>query len=192
MSYLPSRVGTSTHLADIFKMMPARSKLLFELHEIVMRGPSPLTPAERELVFAFGSGLNGCNYCHNAHKYAAVELGVDLALFPKLLDDIDGAPVEERLKSILRFARKLTRTPAQITRADADTIYVDGWDEQAFLDVVTIVALHNFMNRLVDGTGVDVGEEMWREAGKRLTTLSYAGTAARLFGADWRDFGAKA
>lgn len=191
MSYLPSRAGKPTHLADVFKLMPERSKLLFELHEMAMRGPSPLTPAERELVFAFGSGLNGCTYCHNAHKYAAAELGVDLALFPKLLDDIESAPVDERLKPVLRFARKLTRTPAQVARADADAIYAAGWSEQAFLDVVTVVALHNFMNRLVDGTGVDVGEDMWREAGKRLTTLSYAGTAARLFGADWRNFGAE-
>jgi uncharacterized peroxidase-related enzyme len=191
MSYLPSRRSTKTHLADIFKLMPARSKLLFELHENVMRGPSPLSPAQRELIFAFGSGLNGCNYCHNSHKYAAAELGVDLGVFEKLIDDIDAAPVKGQMKPILRFVRKLTRTPSQVAQSDADAIFAAGWDEQAFLDVVTICALHNFMNRLVDGTGVDVGEDMWREAGKRLTTISYAGTAERLFGRDWRNFASK-
>ncbi len=141
MSYLPSRASTKRHLADVFKLMPLRSRLLLALHEEAMRGRSPLSTAEPEMIVAFGSGLNGCNYCHNAHKHVAAELGVELTVFEELVNDIDRAPVADKMKPILRFVRKLTQTPSEVGRADAQAIYDAGWSEDAFLDVVTICVL---------------------------------------------------
>ncbi len=37
--------------------------------------------------------------------------------------------------------RKLTQTPSEVGRADAQAIYDAGWSEDAFLDVVTICVL---------------------------------------------------
>jgi AhpD family alkylhydroperoxidase len=37
----------------------------------LMRGPSPLSPGERELIAAFVSGVNSCRYCHGAHSLVA-------------------------------------------------------------------------------------------------------------------------
>jgi uncharacterized peroxidase-related enzyme len=179
MSFFPSRPG-STSLRDLFAMFPERAKFLLEYHQAVMRGPSPLSVAERELIFAFGSGVNACAFCHATHKYTAAHFGVDEGLFATLLDDIDAAPVEPKLKPILRYVKKLTLTPSRMTQADADAIFAAGWNEQAFFDVVTICALHNYMNRMVDGSGVNVGEAEHRASGDRLSSIGYAGVAARL------------
>ena len=132
----------------------------------LMRGPSPFSEAERELIAAFSSGLNACNYCYQGHQISAESFGVDVALFEKLIDDIDTAPVDEKLKPVLHYVRKLTLTPARMVQADADAVYAVGWDEHALHDAVAVCATFNFMNRLVLGHGVEYSEAHgahWRE-----------------------------
>ena len=132
----------------------------------LMRGPSPLSEGERELIGAFSSGLNACNYCYQGHRISAESFGVDVTMFEKLIDDIDTAPVEAKLKPILHYVRKLTLTPSRMVQADADAVYAAGWDEDALHDAVAVCATFAFMNRLVLGHGVkysDARGAHWRE-----------------------------
>src|SRR5260370_34774303 len=46
----------------------------------LMRGPSPLSVGERELIAAFVSGINSCRYCHGAHSLVARAFGIDEAV----------------------------------------------------------------------------------------------------------------
>jgi len=95
--------------------------------------------------------------------------------------DLDTPKVVEKLKPILSYAKKLTLTPTQVTKADADAIYAAGWDEQAFIDVVSICGIVNFMNRFVNGVGVDVDSETAFKTGASvLPTIGYAGWAENL------------
>ena len=55
-------------------------------------------------------------------------------IIEQLKTDIDSANVDEKLKPILHFIKKLTLTPEGITSKDAQYIFDDGWDEQAFLE----------------------------------------------------------
>jgi hypothetical protein len=57
------------------------------------------------------------------------------------MDDVDLAPVDERLKPILRYVRKLTETPSRIRKADADAVYHAGWSDEALLHAVAICAI---------------------------------------------------
>ena len=50
----------------------------------------------------------------------AREAGVAAGTVDALMDDIDKAAVDDRLKPILHYAGKLTRQPAGLTQADAD------------------------------------------------------------------------
>ncbi len=88
-----------------------------------MRGPSPLSPGERELIDSDRSALAGCHYVNMSHKACAIALGIDRKIFEVILDDFEAAPVAKRLKPILRFARKLTLAPAVMEPADAAPIY---------------------------------------------------------------------
>jgi uncharacterized protein YciW len=54
------------------------------------------------------------------------EWGIEDGLLDRLLDDLESAPIEQRLKPLLAFVRKLTLTPAQITQADADAVFAAG------------------------------------------------------------------
>jgi putative tryptophan/tyrosine transport system substrate-binding protein len=41
-----------------------------------MRGPSPLTPGERELIAAYVSGIDDCQYCYGVHAEPAKAFGI--------------------------------------------------------------------------------------------------------------------
>jgi uncharacterized peroxidase-related enzyme len=110
-------------MRDLYKSQPASCKPLGQLTEVAMRGPSPFTQGQRELIAAFVSGLNACKYCHTTHAGVAAAFGVELDLFNELLSDIDLAPVEERMKPILCYAKKLTLSPARMSEADATSVY---------------------------------------------------------------------
>jgi uncharacterized peroxidase-related enzyme len=180
MSFLPSSPG-ATNFRDVMQLYPARLVLMLRLIDDVMRGDSPLSVAERELIFAYGSGQNACDFCYHSHRPVAAAFGIDESLFDELMVSIDGSSVDERLKPVLRYVRKLTLTPSRMTQADADAILNAGWDEQALVDVVSICAVQNLFNRFVDGVGVDVDNETARRSGEEvLPTIGYAGIADQL------------
>jgi uncharacterized peroxidase-related enzyme len=141
-----------------------------------MRGPSPLSPGERELIAAYVSGVNSCRYCYGLHSLVARGFGIDESVFKSLMDDIDLAPVDARLKPILRYVRKLTETPSRMTQADADAVYQADWSDEAFLHVIAVCAYFNNMNRLVEGTGIVGTAEGYARGAERLIAHGYGGS----------------
>jgi len=71
MSYLRS-IPPGAGLLEIFQAFPEAARPLLEYHEVLLRGDSPLSSAERELIAAYVSGLNNCNYCRAVHSQAAI------------------------------------------------------------------------------------------------------------------------
>jgi len=156
------------------KRYPEQGLLMAQLTEIVMRsGECQFSSEERELIGAFASGTNACTYCYNTHKAAAEAFGVDENLLQSLLDDVDSSPVDERLKPVLLYVKKLTETPSRMVQADADAIFKAGWDEDSFHFTVMICALFNFYNRLMDGYGVRNTAEFRLKAGSGLADTGY-------------------
>ena len=174
MSFLKS-LPFDAVLLNVFKSFPATAKPLLEYHEVLLRRPSPLTIAERELIAGYVSGLNVCNYCHGVHEATAREFGIPGGLMVQLIEDIDTALVGEKMKPILRYVRKLTLSPSKMTQADADAVFAAGWNDQALHDAVSTCALFNFMNRFVEGLGIKAGSEYFSSSAKRLHDGGYAG-----------------
>ncbi|MHA1563788.1 MAG: carboxymuconolactone decarboxylase family protein [Alphaproteobacteria bacterium] len=141
--------------------------------EDVMRGPSSLSVAERELIAAFVSGLNACQFCHGVHSHTAAAYGVDLGLFDDLIADIDSAAVTPQLKPVLHYVRKLTQSPSRMTQADAQAVFDAGWDERALHDAVLVCAMFNFYNRLIEGHGVKGYDALFKDRGPRLQRSGY-------------------
>jgi len=174
MAYLNSLPDNAV-LMDVFRAFPETSRPLLDYHEVVMRGPSPFTVAERELIAAYVSGVNACDYCHGVHSVTAEACGITEGLPPAAVADLDSAPVPERMRPVLRFAGKLTRAPATITRADADEVLAAGWDELALHHTIMVSALFNFMNRMVEGHGITADADYFTKSGARLKEVGYAG-----------------
>lgn len=148
---------------------------LLELHQALMRGDSPFTVWQRELIAAFVSSVNACTYCTGAHRAVTAEFGVSAELIDQVLADIDSANVNAALKPVLHYAGKLTLTPAEITQGDADRVLDAGWSERAFYDLVEVTALFNFMNRFVEGLGLNAMQDDFRMEGRLLHDKGYTG-----------------
>ncbi len=179
MSYLKS-LPTDTTLLQVFQKFPATAAPLLAFHELVMRAPSAFSPGERELIAAYVSGVNGCDYCHGVHTVTAEAFGVPEGLLGAALTDLESSAVDERMKPVLAYVGKLTRTPSRITEADAETVFEAGWDERALHDAVLVCSLFNFMNRMVEGLGIRADKAYAQISGVRLCERGYAGLAELL------------
>ena len=172
MTHLPSLPHDAT-LLDVFRSFPAVARPLLDYHQVVMRGPSPLSPAQRELLAAYVSGLNACDYCLGVHRVTSEALGVDEGLLTAMLEDLESAPVEARLRPLLRYVAVLTRTPGRVRPGHAAAVLDAGWDEQALHDAASVCGLFNLMNRLVEGLGVTLGDGYAEVSGNRLAEHGY-------------------
>lgn len=173
MAKFPS-LGDAGNVVAILKMNPEVGAPLIAMHEALLRGPSPLSVAERELIAALVSGLNRCRYCFGMHAAAAVALGYDAALVARLVEDPSHDGVEARLKPVLTYARKLTLAPDSVIDADAAAVYAEGWSERALHDAIMVTATFNFMNRVLEGHGAHGSDKMFAERGPIIAKHGYA------------------
>jgi uncharacterized peroxidase-related enzyme len=151
---------------------------LLEFHEALLRGDSPVTVQERELMATYVSGINASQYCCGAHTAAAKQFGVPETVVTALIEDVRSAPINEKLKAVLAYIRKLTLTPTKMTQSDADAVFAAGRDERALYDAVQVCCLYNFMNRFVEGLGLTPRPDQFDMEDKLIKEGGYAGMAA--------------
>src|SRR5882724_12371044 len=141
---LPPEAG----LLQVFQAFPKAARPLLEYHEILLRGESAFSPAEREMIAAYVSALNKCDYCRAVHSQTAVALGIDANAISEILSGSGLEHVDQRMQPVLGFVRKLTLLPGAMTAADVDEVFAAGWNDRALHDAAGICGLFNLMNRL--------------------------------------------
>ena len=169
----------TSELKEVFRAFPEVSHPLALHRHALMRGPSPFTAGERELIAAFTSMLNACSYCYDEHNAVAASFGLSGELLKALIEDIETAPVEPRLRPVFRYVRKLTQAPSRVVQADVDAMHAAGWDDTAVFHAASVCGLFSLDNRLVQGLGVPrQPPEVLAGTVKRLHDHGYAATAA--------------
>ena len=174
MPHLPS-LPEDADLRDLAALFPEPLAGLRAFGERLMYGGSPFTLGERELIAGFVSGVNACAYCHGIHAAVAAEHGIDRDLFATLMTDLGQAPVDDRWRALFVHLRKLTETPARITKGDVDRLFAAGWDERSIFDATLICGYFNLLNRLVDGVGIATDDAGSRAAAKRIAAEGLSG-----------------
>ena len=149
-----SFVDETSSWADVAGYNPEGFRPVDDLGESLLRGPSELTPQEREFIAAYVSGLNACEYCYGSHSAIAEAFGADKELLDRLVQTDDLGLVETQMRPILDLARTLTLTPARVAKADIDAIVAAGWSERTAHDAVCVIAFFNYANRIIDGHGL--------------------------------------
>ena len=152
---------------EVLKLLPAVSAPVVQSTQALLRGPSPLTPAEREFIYQYCSRANGCTYAATSHSSCAIALGMPEKAF---------RTPPARLKPLLQFARKLTLKPASIAPKDAARLLAAGWDERAIADVIYICALVGWTNRVLFGFSVPVDKQQLIAGGAKIAANGYLPT----------------
>ena len=82
-----------------FAFRPETAKPMRELAEVLLQGPSTLTPGERELIATYVSSRNDCYFCQTSHgAAAAAHLGERSHLVDEVKRDFLNAEVSAKLK----------------------------------------------------------------------------------------------
>jgi uncharacterized peroxidase-related enzyme len=148
------------------------------LADALLRGPSSLSAAERELIAAFVSQGNVCGFCLQAHAATARELyGAECGIVDGALRDPAVAPVSEKLRRLLAIAEKVRRDGRLVTDADVAEARAAGADDRAIHDTVLIAAAFCMFNRYVDGlaTATPADPAVYARIGQVLAAVGYAG-----------------
>ncbi len=159
-------------VADILLRDPARYLPFAQLLDGIMSTESELTQAQREMIALYSSRLNRCGYCVDSHSCVLTGLGTDETLVKALADSSIGS-VDDNMQAVLAFAGKLTREPGKITEADIETVRTAGWSDQTIEDVIGVVAIFAFLNRLVDGFGIEGTADHFQQVGGMVSQQGY-------------------
>lgn len=160
---------------NILAFLPVASYHLCELSHELMHRDAPISAALRELIAAYTSSLNRCDFCMNAHASVAAHLYGDREFVSGVLRDPETSALSDKDKALLRSARKLTLDSGAIALQDLDTLKGAGWDETSIYYAIGACALFNFYNRFVSGNGVKlVSDEAFDRLGARMARVGYS------------------
>jgi uncharacterized peroxidase-related enzyme len=123
------------------------------LFHSVMYAPRGLPRAEREMATAATSMVNGCVYCCSVHARRFSDLTKKPEIPEALFDQGLDAPVEPRLRAVIDFAVKLTRSPSEMEATDLAPLREVGMSDLEILDLVHSVAMFANANRLMQTLG---------------------------------------
>ncbi|MGN6204413.1 carboxymuconolactone decarboxylase family protein [Humibacter sp.] len=134
-----------------------------------MRGESGWSVYERELMAAAVASWNSCPFCVGAHGAIAVR-GIDRDVVDAVLNDYRTAPVSDRLKAALTFIEKVTRTPDDLTAADARTALESGVSVDDLRDAAAVASVFNVITRYANALAFQVpnSDEFDKAAGMLL------------------------
>ncbi|MFG0275571.1 MAG: carboxymuconolactone decarboxylase family protein [Phycisphaerales bacterium] len=157
--------GTVDRVMQIHSLSPDSLHGHFEVYVAAMHRASPLSRAERELVGAFVSQLNGCEYClqHHAAGLRRLLPAERASVADALADGRDPrarpSVVSEREAAMLAYAERLTRSPGEAALSWVEDLRVAGLTDREILDLACVVGYFCYANRVVLGLGVRLEDE---------------------------------
>jgi uncharacterized peroxidase-related enzyme len=158
----------------LFAFRPEATQHLARFTQELLRGPAPLNAGLRELIAAYTSYVNECEFCTKAHVAVAAELLGSERLVWSALRDLESCELPEGEKALLRFAGKVTKQLPSVGEADIESLPRVGWTDEAIYYTITVCALFNFYNRWISASGVQaVSDEGHRTHGKVLAHRGY-------------------
>jgi len=159
-------------IRSLVMFRPATGKPLYELAQVLLRGESPLSAADRELIAAYVSHRNKCVFCGSSHAAAARCLYGDdkKTIVDEVLHDMKQAGITEKLKALLHIAGKVQVLGKEVRPADIDTARHLGATDREIHDTVLIAAAFCMYNRYVDGLAsfTPTDPEVYAAMGERM------------------------
>ncbi|MEK9992624.1 MAG: peroxidase-related enzyme [Paracoccaceae bacterium] len=104
------------------------------------------------------STLNKCEYCVEHHFAGLKRLLNDDAKANQIrsaidTNNIENAPLENRQKTAMEYARKLTNNPGSIREENIEKLRADGFTDGEILEINQVCAYFSYANRTVLGLG---------------------------------------
>jgi uncharacterized peroxidase-related enzyme len=119
-----------------------------------MRGTSRITRRQPEMIATVVSAANRCSYCMTAHGGALRSESNDDPLVEGIKREYTQVQLPAAERAMLDYAVKLTVAPSSVDENDINTLHFHGFDDRGILDIVYVVCLYNFNDRMADAVGI--------------------------------------
>jgi uncharacterized peroxidase-related enzyme len=159
---------------QLFAFQPKMTAHLAKFTHEMMHAPAPISAGLRELIAAYTSYLNECEFCTKCHAAISAELLGDEESVWSVLRDPERSALPENEKALLRFVAKVTKNLPSVTGADSEGLRALGWTDDAIYYTISVCALFNFYNRWITASGVHaVSHEGHRSRAKVVAQHGY-------------------
>lgn len=164
-------------IVGLMAFKPETGALLSQLAQQLLRGPSPLTPAERELIAVRVSRGNECKFCEWSHAGAARALldGDEAGITQRVADHAATPELDERMHALLAIADLVRERGDRVGEADIEAARAAGADDETIHDAVLVASAFCMYNRYVDGLAAltPPNGPAYDEMGQMLATVGY-------------------
>lgn len=164
-------------ISGLMRYRPETAKPLNELAEVLLRAPNSMSRGDRELIAAYVSRANECQFCHNSHAaFAAAQLDGGRPFVEQVCANVDTAEVTPKLRSLLRVAGAVAVSGKAVTAELLDAARGAGATDVEIHDTVLIAAAFCMYNRYVDGLGTQpaASQEAYDESARQIVEHGYA------------------
>jgi len=174
-----AHIQTGNNLPGIMELLFYKGptgEALSKLAHTLLHGPSGLTPGERELIAAYVSKLNDCEFCYESHSASAnVHLNDEGRTTNCVLKDPAEALISDKLKALLRIASRVQKSGREVHPEVIELARQQGASDEDIHDTVLIAAAFCMYNRYVDGLGARVPAEKadYLPMGERMAKTGY-------------------
>ena len=171
------RTASRQPVLDVIKLVKYRPDFygapMSDVTQEAMRGPSPWSIGDRELMAAFVAKTSQCEFCTKAHTAVAQAAYRDGRDVSASLSNPEIEPIEEPLRSTLLMLGKLTREHA-VDADDMRALLAAGASRQQIEDALAVCFSFNVIGRLAEAFAFFVPDAKAFEAGaKYLLTRGY-------------------
>ena len=172
------RLASRVPVLDVIKLARYRrdfyGQYAGKLTQQAMRGPSPWSVGDRELMAAVVAQANECQWCTKAHSEVASGAYDDAAKVSAALANLDALSIPEPLRATLRMLQKLTRTHA-VDANDMRAVLAAGATREHIEDALAVCFAFNVTGRLADAFGFAMAsDEAFKAGAKYLLARGYA------------------
>jgi uncharacterized peroxidase-related enzyme len=142
------KLGFVPNVFRAYARRPDHFRAFMHYHDVLMKGESGLSRAEREAIVVAVSAENECQYCMTAHGAALRILGKDPVLAEQIANNWRTADLSPRWRAMLAFASRVNEPRFAASEAEIEALKIAGFSENDIWDIAAIAAFFGFSNRM--------------------------------------------
>ena len=143
-----AKIGFVPNVFLAYAQRPEHFRAFMHYHDLLMKGPSGLSRAEREAIVVAVSAENECLYCVTAHGAALRILGKDAIVSDQIATNWHTADLAPRLRAILTFASRVNEPSFSASDKELAELKAVGLSDDDTWDIAAIAAFFGFSNRM--------------------------------------------
>ena len=143
-----AKIGFVPNVFLAYAKRPDHFRAFMHYHDLLMKGPSGLSRAEREAIVVAVSAENDCLYCVTAHGAALRILGKDAIVADQIATNWRTADLAPRLRAILTFASRVNERGFAASERELAELKAVGLSDDDVWDIGAVASFFGFSNRM--------------------------------------------